>query len=242
MCNTELIEFDYIFRSMEERLKSAIRNLDNGGLGNETFVREAHEIYNEYVSFPSSLPQAEHHYLLGIVFSGFVRYYEDNIDYYTCIMENALFCFFKVINESPSQSERQCAAIRMLLLIDENDWVMKGITRKFRDKYCQELYGVSLMHIQIMSQGLSTPWDYEDDILRIIGCVCVDLSSSFSKKSSISHSEMMRFNRIKSSDKYTYSMWGLAKISEEKVFQLYDDFITENVNTPYDRRMTRLVY
>lgn len=237
MTCTDLI----VDNSYEEMLRSAIRNYYDGGLNNENFVKDAHRIYNEYVGFPCSLPQAEHHYLLGIIFSGFARYYEDNIDYYTCIMENALYCFFKVINESTSQSERQCAAIRMLLLIDGNDWVMKGITRKFRDKHCQKLYGQPLMHIQIISQGLSTPWDYENDILRIIGCVCLEMFGS-SKTSFISHGEMMLFDRIKSSGKYTHSMWGLANMPDESVFQLYYEFITEYINTPYERRLTQLVY
>lgn len=136
----------------KEFLLSIIKDFESGGLENPEFLKKAHTIYNGYATYPSSLPDAENPYLLGIVFSHFAKYYQQNIDYYASILENALFCFIKVIkNSEASRSERHCAAISMLLLIDNNEWAMKGIAHKFFEKKCQQLYGSPLMVQQILA-------------------------------------------------------------------------------------------
>lgn len=225
---------------LKNLLVSAINNYNNGGLRNEEFVRDAHVIYNAYADYWCSLPTAEYPYLLGIVFAGFAKYYKGNIDYYTSIMENALFCFSKCIKNSASIGERQCAAIRLLLLIDSNDWVMKGIVHKFYEKRSMELYGAPLFVQQITASKLE-PWTFESDILRIIGYYCLQAADSKTVHSSITSSEMEVFNHIKSKGKYD-GRYPLVNISPEQLFNLFFEFITEYVKTPYDRRVTQLCY
>lgn len=224
----------------KEFLLSAIHDYENGGLENEDFLKKAHDIYNGYATYSCPLLDAENPYLLGIVFSAFAKYYAKNIDYYASIMENALFCFGKVMKTSESISERQCAAIRMLLLIDENDWVMKGIVHKFFERMSLELYGQPLLVQKISAQGMA-PWTYEVDILTHIGNYCINESRSFSIHSSISSEEMTRFNDIKKSNKY-YVRWPLVRVPIKRVFDLFQDFIEDYINTPYERRVTQLRY
>lgn len=224
----------------KEFLLSAIHDYENGGLGNEDFLKKAHAIYNEYATYSCSLPDAENPYLLGIVFSAFAKYYAENIDYYASIMENALFCFGKVMKTSESVSERQCAAIRMLLLIDENDWVMKGIVHKFFEQRNFELYRQPLLVQKISAQGMA-PWTYEVDILTHIGNYCINESRSCGTQSSISSEEMARFNSIRKGDKY-HVRWPLVRVPIKQVFDLFQDFISDYVNTPYERRVTQLRY
>lgn len=224
----------------KELLISAIRDYENGGLQNRDFLQKAHKIYNSFAAYPCSLPDAEHPYLLGIIFSAFAKYYADNIDYYTSIMENALFCYSNVIRKSESCSERQCAAIRTLLLIDDNEWVMKGIAHTFYEKKCMQLYGQPLMMQNILAQGMER-WTFEIDILKNIGSYCIELSSSDDKHSFISATEMKCFNYIMRSGKYEVE-WPLVSIPAERVFYLFTEFLGEFIRTPYERRITSLRY
>lgn len=224
----------------KEFLISTIRDYEKGGLKNEDFLKKAHSIYNEYATYPSPLPNAENPYLLGCIFSAFAQYYSNNIDYYTCIIENALFCFCKVIKESASTIEKQCAAIRMLLLIDDNNWVMKGIVHKFYEKRCYELYGQPLMVQQMLSQGME-PWTFETDILKHIACYCINESDSDCEHACISSIEMQHFNNIIQSNKYNIR-FPLVNVSADQVFDLLFRFIKDYIETPYERRITQLHY
>ena len=161
--------------NVEDFLVSTIHDYENGGLKNGEFLKKAHGIYNSYANFSCSLPSAEHPYLLGIVFAGFAKYYARNINCYASIIENALFCFSTVMKESESCSERQCAAIRMLLLIDDNNEVMRGIAHKFYQKNYQELYGHPFAGSQFISRVMGSG-TIETDILNILGRYCIEKS------------------------------------------------------------------
>ncbi len=225
--------------TLDEFLVATIHEYDNGGLSNEQFIENAHLIYNAFACFPCPLQSYDYPYLLGIVFSGFAPYYKHDINIYTSIMENALFCFMKIIKEeNHNSSEYQCAAIRLLLLIHDNDWVMKGITQKFQDKNCLELYGeIPFVH-HVLYQGVS-PWAYEIDILTHLGQYCIAQSRSDSKQSSISASDMRKFKEIVKGQDYQVK-WPLVHISDEQVFNLFYEFITEYVSTPYERRISHI--
>ena len=223
-----------------ELLTSTIQSYEKSGLQNVDFLKQAHAIYNKYATFPPTLPSAENPYLLGIVFSYFAKYYENNINNYTCIVENALFCFDKVMKTSSSQSERQCAAIRMLLILEDNYRIIMGMIHVFCEKRCQELYGNPLMMHRMLAQGMD-PWTYEMDVLKQLGSFCIEKSNSCEKHSFISSIDMQRFKNIENSGKYKMK-WPLTMIPSENVYKLFSDFITENINTPYDRRITQLHY
>lgn len=224
-----------------EILVSAIRDFENGGLKNPEFLKKAHLIYNEYATFPSQLSNVEKPYLLGVLFSCFAKYYQENIDYYTSILENALYCFIRVIkNTNISNSEHQCAAIRMLLLIDDNEYAMKGVVHNFYEKKCEQLYGCPLMVQKILAQGME-PGAYEIDILKNLGCFCIEESCSDEKSSSISALDMERFDNLKRDGKYSMT-WPLVSISPEGVFEFFSDFISECIDTPYERRIMSLYY
>ena len=227
--------------NVEDFLVSTIHDYENGGLKNGEFLKKAHGIYNSYANFSCSLPSAEHPYLLGIVFAGFAKYYARNINCYASIIENALFCFSTVMKESESCSERQCAAIRMLLLIDDNNEVMRGIAHKFYQKNYQELYGHPFAGSQFISRVMGSG-TIETDILNILGRYCIEKSDLLGKHSSISSLDMRRFNDIKKGEKYGYGGWSLATVSAERVFNSFFEFIEEIIRTPYDRRVTQLFY
>lgn len=230
-----------IYTMNKEFLLSTINDFENGGLESPEFLKKAHSIYNEYATFPNPLPNAETPYLLGIVFSYFAKYYKRNIDYYASILENALFCFIRVIKDTNvGRSEHQCAAIRMLLLIDDNEWAMKGIAHKFYEKNCQQLYGSPLMVQQMIAQGME-PWTFEIDLLKNLGSFCIKESSSGNHQSSISALDMERFSVIKRKGKYS-TQWPLVRVPSKRVFELFAEFISEYVDTPYERRITPLYY
>lgn len=226
---------------LKDFLEAAINDFDNGGLKNKDFLSKAHQIYNAYANYSCGLPRAEHPYLHGIVFADFAKYYSHDINYYTSIAENALYCFSKVMRKSESVSERQCAAIRMLLFIDDNDWVMKGIAHFFIEKKCQELYGQQLLVHKMLAERMD-PWVYETDILKNIGTYCLEQSSSCNHHSFISSEEMKSYDAIKNSSKYQRGVWTLARVSIERVFEMFSDFLKEFVSTPYERRVTMLRY
>lgn len=218
-------------------LISAINEFEDGGFGNPDFLKKAHSIYNEYATFPSPLTNAENPYLLGILFSHFAKYYQKNVDYNISILENALFCFSRVIkNTDTSSSEHQCAAIRMLLLIDDNECAMKGIAKSFFEKKCQELYGTPLMVQKILAQGMDA-WTFEIDILKNLGYFCTEQVSSENKHSFISASEMKHFVTLEQSRKY-FTEWPLVEVPKERVFELFFEFISECINTPYEHRIS----
>lgn len=225
----------------KEFLLSTISDFENGGLENPEFLKKAHSVYNWYARYPSPLPNDKNHYLLGIIFSHFAKYYQQNIDYYDSILENALFCFIKVINNTDTTlSENQYAAIRMLLLIDDNEWAMKGIAHKFFEKKCQQLYDSPLIVQQIIAQGME-PWTFEIDLLKNLGFICIEKSCSDNQHSFISASDMERFSTIKRNGKYS-TKWPLVNVSADRVFDLFAEFISEYIYKPYERRITHLHY
>ena len=228
-------------KELQNILISAIKDYNERGLYDVTFLSKAHKIYNEFAYFSCPLPLSDHPYLLGIVFSYFSEYYKNDIDTYTSIIENALFCFFRVIKENEFQMERQSAAIRLLLLIDRNDWVMKGITRKFYTKNCEVLFGMPFDLHQIFEYRGLGQWVVEGDILRILGHQCTLIADSNSSHVSISETDMRDYHKLLNENKYRGD-WPLVKISTEQLFEMYDDFIRDFINTPYERRITQLIY
>ncbi len=225
---------------MKEYIETAINDQKNGGLQNDDFVKKAHAIYNIFATFPCSLPASGQQYPLGIIFSCLAQYYSGNIDHYTSIMENALFCFSNVMKASESCDERQNAAIRMLLLIDGNDWIMKSITHKFFKRKCNELYGTSLIDQQMIARKLE-PWTFETDILKHLGRYCIEESATTSPEQILSVSEIRRFNELKENGKYSIQ-WPLVNISPARVFDLFCEYIKDTVSTSCERRATQLQY
>ncbi|MDE5905266.1 hypothetical protein [Duncaniella sp.] len=221
-------------------LTSTIQDYEKGGLHNVEFLKKAHSIYNEYASYPTPLIRTAYPYSLGIVFSYFAKYYSNNIDYYTCIIENALFCLNRAIEICTSQNEQESAAIRLLLLIEDNDWVMKGITHKFYERSTQELYGLPLIAQTILAQRMD-PWTFETEILKHIGAYCIQKSNFPESKPAISDSDILRLQDIISSGKYNIR-WPLVKVPTKRVYELFLEFIAEFIRTPYDRRITQLIY
>ena len=227
---------------LQNILQSTINDFNDSGLYSDAFLTKAHQIYNSFAYYSCPLPSSEHPYLLGVVFSHFALYYKDDIDKYTSIIENALFCFLRVIYDTEFKAERQSAAIRLLLLIDGHDWVMKGILRKFYDKHCDILFNIPQSHGSVFRSLMSmdNPWIIEEDMLKCIGSICIELTASKSTYSEISAIEMKSFDELK--EKYN-SRWGhLIEVPLNKFFKMFYEHITEIINTPYERRITHLFY
>lgn len=220
-------------------LVSAIQDFERGGIQSDDFLKKAHLVYNACATFPPTcLVESEHPYLLGCVFAYFAKYYSNNIDYYTSIIENALFCFCRVMKENLSESESQCASIRMLLLIEDNEWVMKGIVHKFCEQRCQELYGQPLVFHRMLAQSMDA-WAFEMDVLKLLAFYCIERSSSKAKHSFISSSDTSRYMKIVKSGKYGVE-WPLVQVSMEQVYEMFSEFVRESVNTPFERRIAQL--
>lgn len=229
---------------LQNLLRSAINDFNDSGLYNDAFLTKAHQIYNSFAYYSCPLPFSEHPYLLGVVFSYFARYYKDDIDKYTSIIENALFCFLRVIYDTEFKVDRQSAAIRLLLLIDSHDWVMKGILRNFYDKNCDVLFNIPQSHGSIFRSLMSIddPWIIEEDMLKCIGNICIDLTTSNTIHSEISAIEMKSFNELKTKDAYNAHRGHLIEVPLNKFFKMFYTHITDIINTPYERRITHLYY
>lgn len=224
----------------EDLLTSAIKDYEQNGIDNESFLEKAHRIYNSYAMNTCPLKNAEHPYLLGIVFASFAKYYINDANIYGSILENAYYCFSKVIVEGSSPSERQCAAIRLLLTIDDNYPLMLQLVRNFRNYKSQYLYGQPAMVVNMLAQGMDQN-AYEEDILRNIGSYCDELQENTSLNASIPSYDMNRYNKISTSEKYSLT-WPLVSVSASSVFGLFYEFISKIISTPSERRITVLHY
>lgn len=225
---------------LEGQIASAIKDCEQGGRENPQFIEKAHAIYNLYATNTCPLKDAEHPYLLGILFAAFAKYYIRNVNIYASIMENACFCFSKVVKESDSPTERQCAAMRLLLFIDDNYPLMLQVAKNLRNSYSQELYGQPAMMVNIMAQGMDQN-AYEEDLLRNIGSYCIGMQNSGNVHSSISAREMQRFKNLCSTERYNLN-FPLVEIPASRVFELFYDFMYRIICTPCERRITQLSY
>lgn len=222
----------------ENLLSAAINDYEQKGRENKSFLEKAHRIYNSYAINACPLKDTEHPYLLGIVFATFAKYYINDVNIYASILENACYCFSKVMTDSSSISERQCAAIRLLLCIEDNYPLMLQVAKKLKDYKCQELYGQSAMELNIFSQGMDQ-YTYEEDILRNIGSYCIATQKTTNINASISVQDMNLFQKLTTSKKYNLE-WPLVCVSSSQVFKLFYELLYKIISTPCKRRTTVL--
>ncbi len=237
MCNTNDIT-DYMSES-EALLDNALIAYDNGNM--ELFKDYAASLYNEYCSYPSPLEHNNPHpYLLGTVYSRMAQFYAYNINAFASIIENALYCFSKTIIESDDVVEKQCAAQRMVLLLDDNWWFMQQVAKNFIKFSGNKLYrDYSELTFSILSGGM-TPNAYEDDILGQLGYYCVKVAQSNSVHSFISVEETARYKSCINDKRFQYHPWALTNVKDEKLFELFYEFLSLIVQSMVKRRVMRL--
>ena len=78
---------------LQNILQSTINDFNDSGLYSDAFLTKAHQIYNSFAYYSCPLPSSEHPYLLGVVFSHFARYYKEDFDKYTSIIEKYVIRF-----------------------------------------------------------------------------------------------------------------------------------------------------
>lgn len=158
------------------------------------------------------------------MYSYLANFYKNNIDIYTSIVENSIYCFSKVIIESESESERQSAAIRLFLLSYDNEKVVKGILYKLvREKYGDNTFEIILLQLV-------------DSDLCAIRSYCLLLIEEGSKKVFISDEYMRKYHRLSKSLRKSSS----TPEALEKSFILFYEEIHKIIKTPYERRITAL--
>lgn len=212
-------------------LNDAVDKHDSGNI--EEFVKQAQQIYNSCACFPSHLNSIGHEYLYGKVFAYFAPFVTNDINIYTTVLENAYFCLSKTIVNSESISEEQCAAIRLLLLIDDNNRVIMHIISRFLEErvgnICKNPMNTLILN-EIMDKA------FEKEILRMIGGYLIEKVGSHEKNSFISVKEMDKYNDILRRNCYSTQI-SLIPSSAEKIFMETYNFIYSVIQTPYDRRI-----
>ena len=224
----------------EKLLASAVSDCEQKGRDNKSFLEKAHRIYNSFAVMPCPLINAEHPYLLGVVFAAFAKYYIKDVNIYASISENACYCFSKVLKDGNSQSERQCAAIKLLLFMDENYPLMLQMAKNFRNYKCEALYGQPAMMVNMIAQGMDK-YAYEEDLLKNIGSYCKEVQESTNLSVSISAQEMRLFEKICTSQRFSLE-WPLVSVPAFQVFELFYEFICKIISTPFERRITVLPF
>ena len=220
---------------MENILNEVIKAYDSGEIDN--FKNLARRIYNSFAVYPSNLGVANHKYLLGQIFSDYAPFLQNDIDAYTTAIENAYFCLSTVVIKSENISERNCAAIRMLLLVDENRRVMLNIASRFIKERSSRVCDKPAINISVLNGLMNNAFD--EEVLRIIGGYLISEVSSSEKKSFISENEMNRYNELLRKDCYS-TRYSLFNVSPQTLFLEMRDYIRYVIDAPYERRMKQL--
>ena len=221
-------------------LNRAIKLYDAGHISG--FKRLAVDFYNEYCNFPSTLlfDEERNIYSMGIIYSRMAQFYTEDINVYATIIENAIYCFSKIITTTDNIVNKQSAAIRLLLLFKDNWGLMLQVAKNLIKTRGSQLYGdYSSLSFSILASGLE-PYTYENDILRQLGHYCVKESQSNNTHTSISASEMSQYELCVKSGKFSYNEWALTKLGGKDLFDIFYGFIEEIIKTPYERRTTKL--
>ena len=220
---------------MEKVLKETITAFETGEL--DKFKDLARQIYNAFSCYPSNLSSVSHKYLLGQIFSDYAPFIENNINAYTTALENAYFCLASVVINSEYISQKNCAAIRLLLLIDENRQVMLHIASRFIKERSSRVSHKPAINVGILNSIMNNAFD--EEVLRIVGGFLINEISSSEKKSFIPQNEMYRYNMILQKNCYN-TKWSLFDATPEEVFLELYNYILYVINEPYERRMTPL--
>lgn len=237
MCNTS--DFSEYISESDFLINDALTAYDVGDI--ELFKERAISLYNKYCSYPSPLEHNNPHpYLLGTIYSRMAQFYVYDINTFASIIENALYCFSKTIIESDDIVEKQCAAKRMVLLLDDNWGFMQQVAKNFIKFSGHKLYrDYSELTFSILSRGM-TPNAFEDDILGQLGYYCVEITQSNSVHSFISVEETARYESCIKDKRFQYHPWALTNIKDEKLFELFYEFLSLIVRSMVERRVTLL--
>lgn len=216
-------------------LNDAVEAYYSGNM--EEFMSIAKSIYNACAVFPTPIINAQHKYLMGTVFAYFAPFNIRNIDVYTTAIENAYYCLSTVVIKTEYTSEKNCAAIRLLLLIDENRQVMLHIASRFVKERSSRISNKPALNISVLNSIMNNA--YDEDVLRIIGGYLIHEISSNGKNSFISENEMQHYNEILRQDRYS-TMLSLFDVTAETLFMEMHNFVLSVINMPYERRITQL--
>ncbi len=165
------------------------------------------------------LLNTNHHYLLGTIFSYMAELYKFKSNIYLTLVESSIYCFAKIITQGRDSVERQNAAKRLVLLIDENEVAMLNIANRFLEAGFAEGYNV-----------------YE--VNKMMGVFGVYTASKLGWHSSLSEKENNKYENILKEKKYPLGISVLGPWSpEKKVFESFIQFIDKIVGYPDNRRM-----
>lgn len=126
---------------LNEHLQKAIEAFESEDPQSmDLFYTNAIPVYNHFAQFPDELGSIDNPYLIGIVYSYLEGALRDTNMADACY-EKACYCFAKVMT-TESNYEKQCAAMRLFLLMNDNGMSAFELCCKAFEKSCLEIEGV----------------------------------------------------------------------------------------------------
>lgn len=158
-------------------------------LENYNAIKAFHEkailVYNYFAAHPQLLETIEHTYIVGVFYSYIEGALRDT-DLSTIPVENAFYCFAKTMeNDMSDWTEKQCAAIRLFILMYNNGCDTERIIGKVFKKNCTILSG-RVYHELTIEEIIS----FKDAIKHGIMAHCYSVFNNDINKSFISNSQM----------------------------------------------------
>ncbi len=229
---------EYPKTEAEELLQNAINAYDNGNL--KLFKVKAVDLYNVYCSPGKLQSEDKHLYSLGIIYSRLAQFYTQDKYFYPTIIDNAIYCLSKAIVKGDDIVKKQCAAMRILLLLDDNWNLMLQMVNKFINANVEKLYNCPDVAFSIMYKRLD-PLTYEKDVLRQLGYFCIYNSKLDNIHSFISQQEMQHFNSLCKDERFGYPEWPLTNLRGKYLFKLFYEYVEQVVNAPSIMRTAILI-
>lgn len=203
----------------EELLRTTIKHYNDGNM--YAFKDYAIRIYDSQHACCELIRTDKHHYLLGTIFSYMAEFYKFKTNIWLTLVESSLYYFSKTIVISKDSVERQNAAKRMLLLIEENEVAVMNIVKRFVEAGSVAGYNAH-------------------EVNRMLGIYCVNIASKPGRHSFLGERDDRRYENILKQNKYPSGVLSILFSSlsaEAKVFKAFVTFIDEVVGDPDGRRM-----
>jgi hypothetical protein len=198
--------------------KKAIEAFDNNDLS--AFEEYSKAIFNHFNVYPSGLELEKNCYSVGIVYYYLEGALRDLDDAHRVCFENACYCFSQVI-KSENVYERQCAAIRLFLLLHYNGSASFNLFYNILKENCQKIHEINFdTYLFRLNNDKSAIRGEVRQNVKKIKSYCYSIFVTQSNHSSVSANEMNMLNSIIMQDNYkeTPSIMGY-KFDGEYVFQ-----------------------
>lgn len=220
-----------------EDIKKAVELYE---LENQNVIRAFHEkaieIYNYIATHPQLLKTIEPTYIVGVFYS-YVEGALRDTDLSTIPVENAFYCFAKTIeNDMSDWNEKQCAAVRLFILMCNNGCDTERIIGKVLKKNCTILAGCAYHELAIEKIIF-----LKDAIKHGIMAHCYSVFNNDINKSFLSNSQMnmLRYHVARVNNGNVPLSETMGEHSNVYYFNLWYDYLRKVIEFPQNTTVSR---